>query len=224
MILAAAASLLLVTQQASDAVIAEYPDEPETWTLEYPSLIGAFVDDYYSCLKSGNYIVGDGRGFADQYRANIGRCVKQADKLEQDANQRLAERGSTDEASPEQVSEIFETVRRIHLARGNDLDRLITIGLSNSRQYREEQETTVDAVCVARVTELRDRREAYAATEGPKLEHIHDKDEYSDEDRLALMNYSTELLRLTRMMQFEMRRCPGSEIADNAAQDQVPSS
>ena len=101
---------------------------------------------------------------------------------------------------------------------------MIAAGLSNHRRYRAEQETTVDAACVARVTELRNQREDFAATEGPKLEHIHDKDEYSDEDRLALMNYSTELLRLTRMMQFEMRRCPGSEIADNTAQDQVPNS
>ena len=224
MILATAASLLLVGAQAGEAVTAEYADDTETWALEYPSLIGAFVDDYYSCLKSGNYIVGDGSGFADQYRGDIQRCVKQAAKLEQGANDRLSERGRTDEASPEQVAEIFETVRRIHLARGADLDALIAAGLSNHRRYRAEQETTVDAACVARVTELRDRREAYVAAEGPKLEPIHDKDEYSDEDRLALLNYSTELLRLTRMMQFEMRRCPGSEIADNTAQDQVPNS
>lgn len=224
MILATAASLLLVSSQAGEAVTAEYPEDSETWALEYPSLIGAFVDDYYSCLKSGNYIVGDGRGFADQYRGDIERCAKQAAKLEQGANDRLSERGRTDEASPEQVAEIFETIRRIHVARGTDLDALIAAGLSNHRRYRAEQETTVDAACVARVTELRNQREDFAATEGPKLEHIHDKDEYSDEDRLALMNYSTELLRLTRMMQFEMRRCPGSEIADNTAQDQVPNS
>ena len=224
MILATAASLLLVSSQAGEAVTAEYPDDTETWALEYPSLIGAFVDDYYSCLKSGNYIVGDGRGFADQYRGDIQRCAKQAVKLEQGANDRLSERGRTDEASPEQVAEIFETVRRIHVARGADLDALIASGLSNHRRYRAEQETTVDTACVARVTELRNQREDFAATEGPKLEHIHDRDEYSDEDRLALMNYSTELLRLTRMMQFEMRRCPGSEIADNTAQDQVPNS
>ncbi|MXO96874.1 hypothetical protein GRI34_10655 [Erythrobacter aquimaris] len=224
MILATAASLLLVTQQASEAVSAEYPENSETWALEYPSLIGAFVDDYYSCLKSGNYIVGDGSGFADQYRGDIQRCAKQAVKLEKGANDRLSQRGRTDEASPEQVAEIFETVRRIHVARGTDLDALIAAGLSNHRRYREEQETTVDTACVARVTELRNQREDFAATEGPKLERIHDKDEYTAEDRLALMNYSTELLRLTRMMQFEMRRCPGSEIADNTAQDQVPNS
>ncbi len=222
MIIATTAAMLLFAQQASDAVVAEYPDQPETWTLEYPSLIGGFVEDYYSCLKGGSYEVGDGRGFAEQYRADIPRCARHAGELEQRANERLAERGRTEDATPAEVAHIFENVRRIHLARGADLDRMVGIGLANSRRSRAEAGTKLDAACVARVADLRERRQAYAESEGAKVEALYRQDEYSDQDRLAILTYTNELRRMTTFMQMEMSRCPGSEIAASTAADQVP--
>lgn len=225
MILATSLAALLLAQQSSQAVVAEYPDEPETWALEYPSLIGAFVQDYYGCLKGGNYVVGDGRGFAEQYKLDIPRCDKNGIELQRLANERLADRQKGGETTPEDVSRIFETVRRIHVARGADLDKMVGIGLASSTRNRaSEQAAPVDAPCIARIAELKDLRQSFAATQGPRIEKIYDKEEYTRDDQLAILTYTTELSRMTMMMQMEMRACPNSSIAASVAADEVPDS
>lgn len=218
----AAAAILLIAQQGSEAVIADYPDDPETWLLEYPGQIGNYVEDYYNCLKGGDYTVGDGRGFAVQYRADIPRCAELGTSMERQANERLAPRDGAIRTTPQDVTKIFETVRRIHIARGADLDKMVGIGLASSRQNRAAAQNTVNAECIASVINLRKRRQTFAQAEGPRATALYAKDDYSDEDRKVILTYTQELLRLSNMLEFEMSRCPGSEIAEAIAAAEVP--
>ena len=222
MILSSIAAVLLVAQQAEDRVHAVYPDDPETWTLEYPSLIGPFVEDYYSCLKGGSYHIGDGRGFAEQYRLDIPRCAKLAQRLERRANERIAERGRGRETPPEAVSAIFDQVRSIHLARGRDLDRTIATRLGSNAGYREARKAGTPSECVARVNGLRAERQAYAEAEGPRIKAIYAQDEYSDEDRRAIFAFERELARRTGAIKLELGVCPAAAYAVNAGPDGNP--
>ena len=126
---------LLLGQAATDRVTAVYPDEPVTWTLEYPNLIGIFVEDYYSCLRSGDYAIGVGTSFKAQYIGDIDRCSANGAELQRAANERLQARGNSD-TSEADVAQIFETVRQIHVARGASLDQAISTRLSASARLR----------------------------------------------------------------------------------------
>lgn len=218
----AAAATLLIAQQGAEAVIADYPENPETWTLEYPSQVADHVEEYYNCLKGGSYTVGDGRGFAVQYRADVPRCAELGTSLEGQANERLAGKESAIRTTPQDVAKIFETVRRIHVARGADLDKMVGIGLANSRQNRAAAQNAVNDECIARVVDLRQRRQTFAETEGSRIAVLHAKDAYTDEDRKIILTYTQQLLRLSDMLEFEISRCPGSNIAETVAAAEVP--
>ena len=218
----AAAAILLIAQQASRAVVADYPEERETWVLEYPAQIGDYVEDYYNCLKGGNYTVGDGRGFAVQYRADVPRCAALGASLERQANERLARNQGGNGTTPHDVATIFKTVQRIHVARGADLDKMVGIGLASSRQNRAAAHNAGNAECIASIIDLRNRRQAFAEAGAPQARALYAKDDYSDEDRKIILTYTQELLRLSNMLEFEMSRCPGSEFAEAVAAAEVP--
>ena len=195
MIATASAIMILLAQEAGARVDAEYPQEG--WALEYPALIGGFVDGYYNCLKGGSYVVGDGPGFEDQYRGDIRRCGEQAVEMEAGANALLAKRARAAETPPTQVAEIFETVRRIHVERGASLDRATSSRIVASHAYAEARAASAKAppACVAQVNALRDARQSYMESEGQKAKRI-------------VMAYNAELLRQTNSITAELRSCP----------------
>ena len=205
---ASAALTLIFAQAASDRVRAEYPDQQ--WELEYPALIGGFVDDYYSCLKGGSYVIGDGSGFEDQYRGDIQRCRKQGSELEAGANELLAKRGRDADTPPTQVANIFETVRRIHVERGASLDRATNSRIVASNAYAEAREVADAAPppCVAYVNELREARQNHMETQGESVKAIYDKPEYTQDDQRLIATYNAELMRLTGAITLELRACP----------------
>lgn len=213
MILATTAAVLLIAQQAGAQVEAEYPEQG--WELEYPALIGGFVDEYYTCLKGGSYVIGDDSGFEAQYRGDILRCGEKGKALEADSNRLLASRSRASDTPPASVAKIFETVRRIHVERGASLDR------ATSSQLVASDTPPVDlaaqAECIARVNSFKRDRQTYADSEGVRVEALYAKPEYTDEDRRAIMGYHHELQRLTSLIEFELKYCPAAAYAANSA-------
>lgn len=205
---ASAALTLIFAQAASDRVQAEYPDQQ--WELEYPALIGGFVDDYYRCLRGGNYVIGDGSGFEDQYRGDIQRCSKLAVEMETGANDLLAKRNRAQDTPPEQVASIFDTVRRIHVERGASLDRATSSRIVSSNAYAEAREAgdAAPPPCVAYVNELRQARQNHMETQGQSVKAIYDKPEYTQDDQRLIATYNAELMRLTSAITLELRACP----------------
>lgn len=211
MSLLSAAALMLVAQQSGAAVLAEYPDDPESWTLEYPNAIGGFVEDYYNCLRSGEYVIGDGRGFEAQYREDIPRCGKLAAEMEASANARLAEKGAAAATTREDVAVIFETARRIHVARGRSLDETIRTRLAADLRYQQMRAADTDRACIARIEALRARRGAYSDEHRARVAAVHGKDEYTDGDRRAIAEYQGTLGQYTARIEAELRTCPAAE-------------
>jgi hypothetical protein len=205
---ASAALTLIFAQAAGDRVQAQYPEQQ--WSLEYPALIGGFVDDYYRCLKGGNYVIGDGSGFEDQYRGDIQRCSKQAEKMETGANELLAKRGRSAATPPADVAAIFDTVRRIHVERGASLDRATRSRIVASNAYAEAREATAAAPppCVASINALREQRQAHMETQGEAVKAVYDKPEYTQDDQRLIATYNAELMRLTGAITLELRACP----------------
>jgi len=201
-----AALFLVISQQSGAAVVAEYPDDPESWSLEYPSLITAQVEDYYNCLRSGQYVVGDGRGFEAQYREDIPRCEKQSAKLEAAATARLAEKARTGT----DVAAIFEHARRIHVARGRSLDDTVRTRLAASTRYQQAEAAESDRQCIAKVQAIREARRVFAAANGARVEAVFGKSEYTDEDRRAMAEYQGQLARYSASIEAEVGRCPAA--------------
>lgn len=208
---ASAALTLIFAQAAADRVQAQYPDQQ--WELEYPALIGGFVEDYYRCLKGGSYVIGDGSGFEDQYRGDIQRCSKQAREMEAGANDLLAKRDRAGETPPSQVATIFETVRRIHVERGASLDRATSSRIVASNAYAEARETAEAAPppCVAYVNDLRAQRQRHMETQGEGVKAVYDKPEYTEDDQRLIATYNAELMRLTGAITLELRACPQAQ-------------
>jgi len=222
-------AVFALAQQSSQNVTALYPEDRETWVLEYPAVIAPYVEDYYSCLKGGSYVIGSGRGFETQYRGDIPRCAKKAAGYEQDATKRLATSASGRNMAPGDVAQIFETVRRVHVARGRSLDQTIgtTLRSSNADQAASQAAATAaePPACVERMRVLINKRAAYVAERGPEIEGRYAKDEFTDEDRTAFAQYSTELSRFTRVISMERSRCPAvddAELNANATAPRMP--
>ena len=208
---ASAALTLILAQAAGDRLKAEYPDQQ--WELEYPALIGGFVDDYYRCLKGGSYVIGDGSGFEDQYRGDIQRCSRKASENEAGANDLLAKRDRAGETPPAQVATIFETVRRIHVERGASLDRATSGRIVASNAYAEARAVADQAPppCVAYVNDLRAQRQRHMETQGEGVKAVYDKPEYTEDDQRLIATYNAELMRLTGAITLELRACPQAQ-------------
>lgn len=204
---------LLLSQQAAQSVAAVYDAD---LVLEYPSLIEEEVQGYYGCLKSGAYVVGGGQGFAAQYRQDIPRCARQAAQAESAANALLAARGRAD-VPPADVAAIFETVRRIHVARGQGLDRLAAQVDTRAAAYRAETYAPGDPNCLAAIQEQRAARDAYAAQYGPGVRAVYDKPDYTDDDRRIMASYERELGRMTAIIEGAQQRCPAARFSPGDA-------
>lgn len=210
----------VVAQQADVRYDAQYPSE--NWELEYPAVIGEYIDGYYNCLKNGSYTIGGNSSFEEQYRLDIERCEKKGKTFEADANGRLSGGAHSADNSPIAVARIFETIRRIHVGRGASLDRATRSRIIASTAYAETRKVNgAPPTCVAYVNDLRDARLAYVRSEGAKAKAAYDKAEYLDEDRQLVMAYNAELLRMTDAISLELKACPE---ANYAIYDQRPAS
>ncbi|EDL49761.1 hypothetical protein [Erythrobacter sp. SD-21] len=218
---ALAAASLIFAQQSATKIEAEYDTG---WELEYPALIGGFVDDYKLCLRSGSYVIGDGLGFESQYRADVVRCAERAEKLEAESNALLARRDKTTETPPATVADVFETLRRIHVERGAGLDRVSGATVITAEERQEILADAKTAECVASIETLREKRQDYAKSAAPRIRAIHAKDEYSEDDRRALLTYRTELGRLTGAMMLELDACPAAAYVMNEINSSSPAS
>lgn len=212
---ATTAIALIISQAASDRVSAEYPSDQ--WELEYPAIIGGYVDGYYGCLKGGNYEIGGGIGFEAQYRSDIQRCSDEAEEMEAGANSLLERRGQAEGTSPADVAKVFDTVRSIHVARGASLDAATRNRIVASNAYAEARETgAADAApppCVASVNALRAARQNHMETQGASVKAVYDKPEYTRDDQRLIATYNAELMRLTGAITLELRACPEANYA-----------
>lgn len=129
----AAGALGALMQGAGETYVALPNDVPETWSVEYPSLIRPFVDDYRRCLNIENRQFRGIPEFEELHRADVPRCDKASSEAQEAANAVLADRDESGEFTPAEVKDIFEHIGRIHIARGADLD-----GQFRSRIARSE--------------------------------------------------------------------------------------
>lgn len=228
MIATTAMALVTMLQLASDKTEAVYSPTPD-WSLEYPIRIEPYVQGYYECLKSGSYVIGDGRRFEEQYTDDIARCADKGMALEKEANSSLEGRKSGKDTPPAEVAAIFEKVRMIHLARGRSLDSATRSSLTSKPEYQAVMQRAVArdgeeaARCVARLKSLVAERDSFMAEEEASIADLYANSEYSESDKQALRDYQGRLQRLNNLIMIEQRRCPQAgeqEIADaNNAQD-----
>ncbi len=121
-LLSLAGTLGLLMQGAGQTYVALPNDVPETWTVEYPSLIQPFVDDYRRCLNITNRMFRGTADFEAQHRGDVPRCGQVSVEAQGAANAVLGKRGETARFTPEDVAQTFDHIGRVHIARGADLD------------------------------------------------------------------------------------------------------
>jgi hypothetical protein len=160
-ILSAAGALGLVMQGAGQTYVALPNDVPETWTVEYPSLIQPFVDDYRRCLNIENRIFRGTAEFEEQHRRDVPRCETVSRKAQGAANDILARRGEAAAFTPEDVAQTFDHVGRIHIARGADLDNQFRSRIEAAAAAQADHERTRPS---GLVLELRGAEELTALT------------------------------------------------------------
>lgn len=131
---------LLIAQQSAQAVVSEFPDQPKTWTIDYPFLIDDYVADYFNCLQSQEVFSGREHTFEGEHRKAVTTCAKRGERAEKQANALLAETGRHPDMTPEKVAEVFVTLRTIHIERGRDLDAQIAMGLGGNPYAEQIQE------------------------------------------------------------------------------------
>lgn len=141
-IIAAAGVIVLMLQGTGETYVALPNDVPETWTIEYPSLIRPFVDDYRRCLNIENRVFRGIPDFEARYREDIPRCAKVSSEAQAAANAVLAIRSESGDFSAQDVAEVFEHLGRIHIARGADLDGQFRGRIARAEAAMEEYERT----------------------------------------------------------------------------------
>ncbi|WP_284123942.1 hypothetical protein [Parerythrobacter aestuarii] len=212
--IATAMALFLVAQQANESVLAVYPDDPTSWTLDYPVRIEPQVSEYYNCLRGGSYTIGDDVSFETQYRNDIPRCAKRGDKLEAEANAVLARNDSSEATPPDEVAQIFERARRIHVARGQSLDLAVRTRLASATANVQ------DTACLAGVQTLIDQRASYMQAEQLRIEALVGKQRYTDEEQQVLARYRGQLAEYNTLISNQRDRCRANPAPQPAAFDQ----
>ena len=195
-------AILAMAQQIGGTIEAIYPDDPTTWTLDYPVRIQPQVQDYYNCLRSGSYVIGGGKSFGEQHSADVPRCAKKKAALEAEANAALAKADEAGATPPEEVASIFDRARRIHIARGQSLD------LANRTRFAPGVSTgDTNNACFASVQTLLDQRKSYIQAEDLRVEAIVGKQRYTEEEKAILDRYSAQLRRYDELIGTERERC-----------------
>ncbi len=140
LILANTLAPMIALQGVGQAPMAIENDAPETWTLEYPRIIQPFIEDYRRCLTGQMRRVRGEADFEAQHRSDVPRCEEELEAAEGRANGVLAGRGEYTEYTPADITEVFEHVGRIHIARGADLDNQFTFLMRTSAAARDTYE------------------------------------------------------------------------------------
>lgn len=128
---------LLALQGVGQTAVAIKNDTPETWTLEYPRIIQPFVEDYRRCLRTQNRLVTGRPDFEEQHRADLPRCVETLEEAQAEATRITSGRTGYEAFTSDNVRQIFETIGRIHIARGADLDAQFTQNLAAAQAARD---------------------------------------------------------------------------------------
>jgi len=115
-----AMALPLSLQGASDSAVAVINDDPETWTVEYPRIIRPYVLRYRQCLNVSDRRVTGNPDFEAQHRIDVPRCVEEREDAMEGARVEMST--AKTRLRPAELDAVFETVARIHVARGRDLD------------------------------------------------------------------------------------------------------
>ena len=213
----ASAIVLLFSQQAGTSLEAAYSQDE--WALEYPALIGGFVDEYKTCLRSGSYLIDATTGFEGQYRKDIPRCAELGERMERDSNARLAKRDRTSQFGAAQVAAVFESMRQIHIERGASLDRASRSAIVAARAHTGA-DTPPDTICAQVVAEARaERRALLAKQEDERLHELHDKNELTDEERGEMQDMFRALDAAGAKVRMELARCPSAHYAVADAAD-----
>ena len=211
----ATAIVLLFSQQAGSSLEAAYSQDE--WALEYPALIGGFVDEYKTCLRSGSYLIDASTGFEGQYRKDIPRCAELGVRMERDSNALLAKRDRTSQFGAAQVAAVFESMRKIHVERGASLDRASRSAIVAARAHTGA-DTAPDTICAQVVADARAERRALLAKQDERLRELHDKDELTDEERGEMQGMFRALEAASGKVHMELARCPSAHyvVADAA--------
>ena len=139
MIIGPSIAMVLSLQSVDQGVVAVRPEDPQTWTLEYPVIIRPLVREYYNCLQSGVKIIDGKSDFESQHRADIPRCAKRGEQLLADAKMIIARSKRPGQASDAELENVFETLRQIHIERGRDIDEQFAMRLKDSARYQDPQ-------------------------------------------------------------------------------------
>lgn len=136
--------LIAILQASAPAAPLAVTDDVEDWAVEYPRLVKPFVDDYYNCLKSSIRVAPDNAPaeFEKQHAADLPRCAPIESEARGKADAELALSGRYPEYPPEQMKKVFETIGKIHIARGRDLDKQLRQNIYQYPTYDEAYRQT----------------------------------------------------------------------------------
>jgi len=213
MIATTALAIMALAQQAGGSIEAVYPDDPTTWTLEYPVRIQPQVSAYYNCLRSGSYVVGGDNTFEAQYREDLPRCAKKGMALQSEANTALARNDEAEATPPEEVEYIFDRARRIHIARGQSLDLAIQTRLNTDIVYNEVEALDdvstepAKARCVVHLENLINQRRVYVEAEALRIEAA-EKQLSSAPQQRTVVRYQNQLRLYDGLISSAQNRCP----------------
>lgn len=160
MIIAALFAPVLALQAAGQTFVEIKNDNPETWSVEYPRLIQPQVADYRRCLAVTNRIIAGKPDFEIQHAVDLTRCAERRAKAVSEANAALV--GAKTTLSAAEVEAVFDTIGRIHVARGRDQDDQLRKRLAASAAANQTYQTTRPK---GLVIELRDASVVKARTD-----------------------------------------------------------
>ena len=162
---------LLALQATGETAVAIPNDNPETWSVEYPRLIQPFVADYRRCLALTNRRIAGKADFGTQHEGDVARCAEARAKAIGDASAALD--GAKTTMTREELDQLFTDIGRIHIARGNDLDKQFLERLSGAEAAGDAYEANRPK---GLVIELRDASVVKATTDAAAAAAQQDKD------------------------------------------------
>jgi hypothetical protein len=151
---------LIALQGIGQTIVEIKNDNPETWTVEYPLLIQPQVADYRRCLVVTNRKISGKPDFEIQHTADLTRCAKRRDKAVAESNAALV--GAKTTLSPAEVEALFDTIDRIHVARGRDQDNQFNMRIAAAEAASKTYQATRPK---GLVIELRDASVVKARTD-----------------------------------------------------------
>lgn len=138
-------AVALPTEQESVLGGTEYTKAPETWELSYDIAMQPYLEDYKKCLGYGNRMFDGSPNVEVQHSEDIPRCVGVREDAVEQSNVAVARRGRTQDMPPAAVEKAFDTIARIHVLRGRNLDDLFQLQMRAIEERRLRYEAQVAA-------------------------------------------------------------------------------